>query len=199
MKRKIEHTVSYLLRISLMTFWLYVALDKLWGLKAFHISLQRQPFPHWWADILFWLLPVVELGIAVSLLFAGNRFPVKPAKHRNITQYVTLSLSKGLPFFLSAMLLLIFTIYIGLGVAGFYAKRPCGCASVFNSLSWEWHLLVNIVLIIVSLTGWRLERSPQKPSPPTEGGFIPGTKAAKRYPNSGLDNAHLFSWLYHSS
>lgn len=162
MKAKVRHITLYGIRIFLMAFWLYVALDKLWDLPNFHRSLLKQPFPDWWAAMLFWLLPAIELGIA--LLFLYDRFffgSPRHSKDSNPLKHITLStssssvqvLSKGTPYLLSSLLLLIFTLYIGLGVAGLYAKRPCGCASVFSGLSWDWHLLVNIMLLSLSLLG----------------------------------------------
>lgn len=161
MKTKTRHIIRYSLQIFLMIFWLYVALDKLWGLKAFHIALQRQPFPNCWADILFWALPLMELAIALWFVFAssstrkGDRRDLLN-KQRWLPRFIRHNNVLINPFFLSALLLLIFTIYIALGVAGFYAKKPCGCASVFSGLSWEWHLLVNIVLLGLSTLGWYL-------------------------------------------
>ncbi|MBD1421614.1 MauE/DoxX family redox-associated membrane protein [Sphingobacterium chuzhouense] len=138
MKTRITHITSHSLHIFLMLFWLYVALDKLWDLPNFHRALLKQPFPDGWANILYWALPMAELGLA--LLFVLSR--------------------KGYTYVLSAFLMLSFTIYIGLGVAGFYAKRPCGCASVFSGLSWDWHLLANIVLLGLSILGRFLCGSP---------------------------------------
>ncbi len=123
------------IRIFLMIFWLYVALDKLWSLQGFHLSLLKQPFPHWWADVLFWALPLVEL--VAALLFIGRR-------------------SRTIAYLLSSLLMLAFTVYIGLGVAGVYAKRPCSCASVFRGMSWNTHLIVNIALLGISLYGYYL-------------------------------------------
>ncbi|MBD1433760.1 hypothetical protein H8B06_13050 [Sphingobacterium sp. DN00404] len=136
MKTRIRHITSHTLHIFLMLFWLYVAIDKLWDLPNFHRALLKQPFPAAWASVLYWALPMAELGLA--LLFVLTR--------------------KGYTYLLSAFLMLSFTIYISLGVAGFYAKRPCGCASVFSGLSWGWHLLVNAVLLGLSILGWHLCR-----------------------------------------
>src|SRR5690606_38027169 len=137
MNNKRKHIILYCIRITLMVFWLYVALDKLWNLDGFHASLLKQPFPNWWADVLFWLLPITELGVAV--LFALRRF-------------------RSIPYLLSALLMFVFTVYIGLGVAGLYAKRPCSCASVFHGMSWERHLIVNIALLGISLYGYYLSQ-----------------------------------------
>lgn len=152
MNARKTHIVTSSIRIFLMLFWLYVVIDKLWSLPAFHKAMERQPFPDWWADILFWLLPLIEL--LISLLFYGTQQHPRLAKRYG-----------ELPFSLSAILLLIFTIYIALGVAGLYEDRPCGCASILSGLSWGWHLLVNIVLLIMSLVGWYLQPKERKTKP----------------------------------
>ncbi|NGM60465.1 hypothetical protein G5B30_00915 [Sphingobacterium sp. SGG-5] len=141
-------TNTYLLNIItilLIVFWLYVALDKLWNLDGFHASLLKQPFPNWWADVLFWLLPLIELGVAAAF--------IRPLRRPGLTLFAFFN-----PFLLSSLLMFVFTVYIGLGVAGIYAKRPCSCASVFRSMSWERHLIVNIALLGISLYGYYLSR-----------------------------------------
>ena len=138
MKKIDKHNIQHRIRIFLMLFWLYVAIDKLWDLSLFHQALVKQPFPDWWADILIWALPAIEL--IISLLFLG-----KPLK---IERILLLSAYR-----LSSILLVVFTIYIGLGVIGLYSERPCGCASIFAGVPWMWHLLINLILLALSLTG----------------------------------------------
>lgn len=156
MKNTTKHITLYGIRIFLMVFWLYVALDKLWNLSAFHSALIRQPFPDWWADILFLLLPLTELGLAI--LFIANH-PSNPRHSEDPPMGGDVgiwNLSTRLPYILSAAILVIFNIYIALGVAGLYADRPCGCASILSGLSWGWHLLVNLLLLGLSILGWYL-------------------------------------------
>lgn len=138
MKKINIHTTQYGIRIFLMLFWLYVAIDKLWDLSSFHEALIRQPFPDWWADILTWGLPGVEL--IISLLFLGR--PLKIEKSLIRAAYL-----------LSSILLIVFTTYIGLGVIGLYSETPCGCASIFTGVPWAWHLLINLILLALSLGG----------------------------------------------
>ncbi len=142
MKFITRHIILYSIRTFLLVFWLYVALDKLWEPSAFRAALLRQPFPDPWADVLYWLLPVGELILGLLFLIPTRK------RFRHILS--------PLPFLLSAFLMLAFTMYIGLGVAGFYAQRPCGCASVFSGISWAWHLVINIVLLGLSIVGYHL-------------------------------------------
>lgn len=157
MRTKATYIAQFVIRVFLMVFWLYVALDKLWDLPAFRRALLRQPFPDRWAEMLFWSLPLLELAIALGFLVSGKKcVKTPPTQKHSFRHLANLGLSTPLPYLLSTVLLFVFTLYIGLGVAGIYAQKPCGCASVFHSLSWEQHLLANIVLCSLSILGWYL-------------------------------------------
>jgi len=129
-----KHIIQQSIRIFLMLLWLYVAIDKALALEAFQQALQRQPLPSILVAVLYWGLPLVEL--LIGLLFIGRY--------------------RQQAYLLSAILLFLFSVYIALGLAGFYPKRPCGCASVFSLLSWSWHLVVNLILLSLSILGWYL-------------------------------------------
>lgn len=141
MKTRALHIITTSVRVFMILFWAWVSLDKLWDLQSFRMALIKQPFPDWWAGSLFWLLPLMEMGIVV--LLAIGSFKMR-------------KLILPDPFLLSAILLTVFTIYIAMGVAGLYAQKPCGCASVLSGLSWGWHLVVNLLLLFLSILGWYL-------------------------------------------
>lgn len=149
-----RHIALYSMQLFLMLFWLYVAIDKLWSLSEFHTALLRQPFPDSWAAILYWLLPFIELALGLALVMSAPRYNNRHAAKINDVGISRLMLRTA--FLLSAILLSIFTLYIALGVLGLYPKRPCGCASVFKSINWNQHLLVNLFLLALSILGWYL-------------------------------------------
>lgn len=153
MKRAGRHIALYGIRIFLMTFWLYVALDKLWQLSSFRISLQQQPVLHDFASVLYWMLPSVELGIALLFIVYRDQKNLPFPEERNISFFLS-------PFLLSALLMAAFTLYIGLGVAGFYPKKPCMCSSFLQNITWTRHLLINFGLLALSLLGCWLARDP---------------------------------------
>lgn len=124
-----------IIRLAFLALWVSVAVEKLWDLAGFHSTLRRQPIPGWSADILFWLLPLTELGAAVLLAWPRNR--------RRTHQ--------GMWF--SAILMLAFTLFIGFGVLGWYEKRPCGCGSVISGLTWEEHLWFNGAALLLAIIG----------------------------------------------
>lgn len=154
---------SYILKlitILLLALWIPVALDKFWDLEGFRRTLLSQPFPDAWADVLYWLLPVLELVCAALLI--GS-----PTTHN--------SKRLRLGFALSAFLMAGFTLFILFGVLGWYAQRPCGCGSVISGLTWEQHLWFNIAFLSTSLLGWwllaRYKHGPAGPGSHPGGGW----------------------------
>lgn len=134
MKNKTKNIIAYSISIFLIIFWLYVGLEKSWSWRNFQLSLHQQPLPSWSVDILYWFLPLAEVLTGVLLAFRSNKLQL-------------------LGYWGSILLLSAFTIFIGLGVTGVYEKRPCTCASIFNEMSWEWHLVINVLLLAISVVG----------------------------------------------
>ena len=124
-----------IIRLAFLALWVSVAVEKLWDLSGFHSTLRRQPIPEWSTDILFWLLPLAELGAAVLLAWPRSR----QRTHQGM--------------WLSATLMLAFTLFIGFGVLGWYEKRPCGCGSVISGLTWEQHLWFNGASLLLAAIG----------------------------------------------
>lgn len=174
--RKGKHISNLGLQIFtfiLILLWVPVTIDKFWNLGEFHATLLNQPFPNWWSDILYWLLPMLELLAIILLAWPGK------AK----------VLHQGM--WLSFILLLGFTIYIAFGVLGFYSKQPCGCGSVIKNLSWPQHLLFNIFFLTLSGIGIWLSR-PNK----TDDLF---TKHSRRkYPSFPLEESRLRRTVLHN-
>lgn len=138
--KHISNLSLQIITFLLILLWVPVTIDKFWDLDVFHATLLNQPFPNWWADILYWLLPLLELLAVILLAWPGK------AK----------ALYRGM--WLSFILLLGFTLYIAFGVLGFYSKQPCGCGSVIKNLSWPQHLLFNISFLTLSGIGIWLSR-----------------------------------------
>lgn len=145
MNNRVKHIIANSISIFLIIFWLYVGLEKAWSWKNFELSLHQQPLPAWSVGILFWLVPLIEIVTGVLLAFRISKL-------------------KRLGYWGSILLLTAFTIFIGLGVAGVYEKMPCHCSSIFNDLSWEQHLVINLILLMVSIVGLYLTQL--KPTPP---------------------------------
>jgi putative oxidoreductase len=115
----------------LVLLFMYTGFNKLFGLKEFTDSLYSQPIPHGLAFFLARLIPVIEIITAVFLLFSA-------------TTRTGLYSSFGL--------LLIFTGYIAAILLHFFRKIPCSCAGIFRHMSWETHLWVNMLFLVLTGT-----------------------------------------------
>ena len=122
------HVIAGLL-ILLFT---YTAVSKLADFAAFSGQLYNQAFPRPLAALLVWTLPPIELIVAFALM----------------TERFRLS---GL--WASLLLMILFTFYIALVLAGFFPRTPCSCGGVIKALGWKNHLLFNLFFLLISILG----------------------------------------------
>ena len=104
-----------IISMLLITLWVYAAMSKLTTYDVFAYQLAKQPLPSWSIPIIQWLLPAVELLVMALLCFQKT-------------------LKWG--FLLSFMLLAVFTLYVGFGLAHIYSKVPCSCGGILSGASW---------------------------------------------------------------
>ncbi|MGE8429619.1 MAG: MauE/DoxX family redox-associated membrane protein [Sphingobacterium sp.] len=142
MKRaEIYHWTYQLLRCGMIFFWLYVGMDKIWIHDAFELSLVHQPIIGVFAPVLSWLMPMLEISLAVLLFM-----PLKKLEY--------------LGWSVSLLLILIFSIYIALGVFGVLKDAPCMCSSFLTNVNRITHLWINALLFMLSLVGFFLSSKP---------------------------------------
>lgn len=130
-------TIYMILRAVMILFWVYVGIEKLWQLGAFKIALQQQPVISALAPILFWLLPLLEISIGALL-----GLPTRRLQHWG--------------WIASTIMITLFSIYIALGVLHVYDKKPCMCTSFLSNISWTTHLIFNLFILGLSITGQTL-------------------------------------------
>ncbi|KKX47801.1 MauE/DoxX family redox-associated membrane protein [Sphingobacterium sp. IITKGP-BTPF85] len=129
-----------LLRIVMLLFWIYVGIDKVWQLHAFKIALTQQPIISYFAPVLFWLLPVLEVSLGLLLAFPSQKVQSWGWKA-------------------SILLISVFTVYTALGVLDVYEQKPCMCSSFLSNVSWNTHLVINSVILALSILGKILNKS----------------------------------------
>lgn len=129
MKKELIVKGIYLLLILLFS---YTAISKLADLDAYKLEMSRQVFSKPVTNMLLYALPGIE--ILTAMLLISPRFRVTG-------------------FFLSVMLLVIFTGYIILILSGFYTRIPCACGGVLSVLDWNSHLWFNIFFLVLSVLG----------------------------------------------
>jgi putative oxidoreductase len=127
MKRSaIIHSVTSLL----VLLFVYTATSKLLDYDAYRLEMRRQVLPAILLPVLTPVLPAAELLMAPLLLIK--------ATHR-------------IGLYAACLLMLLFTIYVGLAVAGVYPHLPCTCGGVISGMSWTAHLALNIIFLLLTI------------------------------------------------
>ncbi|WP_134087757.1 MauE/DoxX family redox-associated membrane protein [Olivibacter sp. XZL3] len=115
----------------------YAAFSKLWDYEQSQIDMRNQLFPNAVADVLTWLVPVIEFIIVVLLV-------IRP------TRLVGFGASLGL--------LTMFTIYIVIALSMIFGRTPCACGGILNNLPYEWHFAFNLLFMFLAYRGIGLEK-----------------------------------------
>jgi len=116
----------------LVLLFVYTALSKLLDLQEYRHQMDSQVFPKNLKHLLFWLIPILELITAMLLVIARTRLA---------------------GFFAAAVLLIIFTAYIGLVLLHYFKSIPCSCGGVLKILNWHSHLFFNLFFLLLSILG----------------------------------------------
>lgn len=116
--------------------FVYAAVSKLIDHAGFLYSLQNSPLLQPFASILSWLVPCTEIAISI-LLFNPKR--------------------KEAGLLLSTLLMTAFTFYIAYMLL-FIPHLPCSCGGILNSMTWNQHLVFNIVITMLGIIGWRVSK-----------------------------------------
>ena len=114
--------------------FVYTATTKLLDHESFRAVLSQSPIIGSKAEILSWVLPVLELFTAM-LLF--------------IPSY------KKYGFISSFILMLLFTGYVGYMIL-FSRNLPCSCGGVISQMTWPQHLIFNIFFTALAAIALRL-------------------------------------------
>ena len=116
----------------LVFLWAYTAASKLIDVGEFKRQLANQTIGKAAAAFLLWFIPISEILTALLLLFHKTRL-------------------SGL--LLSAMLMFLFTGYIGLVLLGYFERTPCSCGGVLKEMGWQLHFWFNIFFLAISCFG----------------------------------------------
>ena len=128
MSRKL---LSDILSALLVFLFIYTGISKLLDYHTFRRQLGQSPFITLYAPIIVWALPLGEIIIAGLLLYTRTRL---------------------MGFYLSFFLLSLFTFYL-IAMLRLSYFIPCSCGGVLQHLSWNAHIVFNIVFVILSTIG----------------------------------------------
>ncbi len=117
-----------LVAILFIVLFIYASVNKLSDVDAFAMQLSKSPLMADMSDLVSWVVPIVEIGIAALLTF---------------------SITRGIGLTLALVLMSSFTWYI-LSILNFSAYVPCSCGGILGKLGWTEHLVFNIFFTVLS-------------------------------------------------
>lgn len=115
----------------------YAAVSKLIDIDLSRQEMRNQIFPKAIADILLWVIPIMELSLVFLLLYLRTRLKA---------------------FYASAILLTLFTLYIAVTMTGIFGRIPCSCGGILKHMHYSSHLIFNLFFICLALWGIALEK-----------------------------------------
>lgn len=121
----------------LIMLFMYASVSKFLDFKMFTGEINNQPLPNSWTPFLVWFIPCSEIAISLLLLFERTRLA---------------------GFYVSLVLMSVFTIYAGLILFHVFPYIPCSCGGVIRKLTWPQHLALNLFYVILSILGIILQR-----------------------------------------
>ncbi|WP_370632365.1 MauE/DoxX family redox-associated membrane protein [Mucilaginibacter sp. UR6-1] len=127
-----QHNKAFITTFSaglLALLWFYAALSKLMDFQFFKEAIHKQPLYPVIQFFVIYGLPAAEIITGGGLLIA--RF------------------SKSF-FYVSAIMLYAFTVYIALILFRAFGHIPCGCGGVIGHMGWTFHLWFNLVFLALN-------------------------------------------------
>jgi hypothetical protein len=119
----------------LLLLWIYTGLNKLIHYDKFSFEVGRSPFLQHIAPLAAVMVPTAELILAALLIFKRTRVA-------------------GL--YASLFLMTLFTGYVYVMLHYAY-DLPCSCGGIIELLTWEQHLVVNLILTLLTATAILLQ------------------------------------------
>jgi hypothetical protein len=132
MKPNYSNTVAQGIRLILIFLFAYTAVSKLLNLEVFKQTMMVAHIPTGLAGVVSVFVPVSELVLV--LLLSANQ-------------------TKRSGLYGSLIIMLVFTLYI-IYMKTWLPKLPCSCGGIIQKLTWNQHLLLNLVLTV--LTGYAI-------------------------------------------
>lgn len=125
-------TLQSIIAGLLILLFCYTAIAKLMDIQEFTRQLNNQILPKWSKPALVWLIPGSELLLSILLAFP---------------------LTRMIGLWGSALLMTLFTVYMGLVYAGYFDRVPCNCGGVLQNMGFGVHLIFNTFFLVLSIVG----------------------------------------------
>ncbi|GBF19658.1 methylamine utilization protein MauE [Arenibacter sp. NBRC 103722] len=129
--QKHRETIVQTACLLFIVLFAYAGLTKLLAPNLFYDSIRNSPIlgGKAMASLASWAIPLSELAVALLLIWKKTRL---------------------IGLYGATVLMLLFTGYT-LAIVFFAPYRPCSCGGVISLLSWEQHLVLNAILLLLAL------------------------------------------------
>lgn len=124
--------LTVVVTVILLGLWIPVLYFQVTNFSTFQSGMLRHSFPEWIGHTLIWGIPVLET-LVIALLVSPR------TNHYGM--------------WLSSLLMLGFTTYVGLGVMTNLVTFECFCSKLIAGKSWWWHFWFNLTFLAISMAG----------------------------------------------
>jgi len=121
----------HIIALLFVMLFLYTGIAKLMEFDVFQEQLMDSPILAFAVPTVAWGLPITEFIVSIALFIPRYRLT-------------------GL--YAAFILMILFTAYVGI-LLSISTQLPCSCGGIMEALSWPAHLVVNVILIGLALTG----------------------------------------------
>lgn len=132
---KIKSVILDIICLLYMLLFVYAAVSKLLDYENFRVQLGQSPLLSAFASWVFWLVPLTELFIVGLLVVPRVR---------------------NLGLLASVSMMTMFTAYIFI-VLHYSSFVPCSCGGILEKMSWNVHLIFNIMFVLLGVLALVLE------------------------------------------
>ncbi|MFD2943277.1 DoxX family protein [Flavobacterium notoginsengisoli] len=128
---KIKSIIIEIICMLYVLLFVYAAASKLMGFENFQVQLGQSPLLSAFASWLSWIVPLAELLISALLIFRTTRLWALAAAFN---------------------IMVMFTVYIFV-ILNYSSYVPCSCGGILEKMSWNDHMLFNLVFVVLAFTG----------------------------------------------
>lgn len=128
---KVKDVLVECIALLYIVLFVYAAVNKILVFDEFQVQIAQSPLLTSFAGWMSYLVPIVEIVIAVLLSLKKTRL-------------------QGL--YAAFCLMVMFTIYIAI-ILNFSPYIPCSCGGILEKLGWRDHLIFNVVFCFIAVIG----------------------------------------------
>jgi len=140
MKAKYRDILVELTALLYILLFVYAAVSKLLDFENFKVQIGQSSMLSAFAGWLVWVIPLLEIFIAVGLSFRASRLPA---------------------LFAAFSLMVMFSAYIFI-VLNYSSFIPCSCGGILEKLGWREHLWFNIFFALLAAVSLVVMYQPKK-------------------------------------